>query len=93
MIEKNSLVALSLKDKVSLEYEFTEKWLEETVEPFMIAAAKEGKTEYDFVVHVSEASPGVIRKVLIDKGYGVLMWAHPIDAKPPVTRFTIKVLW
>ena len=93
MITKNSLVLLMAQNENSLEYEFTEKWLETTIEPQLIEFAKQGETDYEFIVHVSEANPSMIRKILSDKGFGVLMWADPIDAKPPITRFKIKVLW
>ena len=93
MIDKNSLQAMALKTDMSFEYELTERWLETNIEAQMVELAKEGKTDYEFIVHVSEINPSMIRKVLSEKGYGILWWPEPFDAKPPFTRMKIKVLW
>lgn len=93
MIDKKSLQAKFFNLESSLEYEITEQWLEDNVELQMKQLAKKGETEYEFVVHVSEINPSMARKVLSDKGYGVLWWPEPIDAKPPITRVRLKVLW
>lgn len=93
MINRNSLCIFASQNEASIEYEFTEKWLESTIESRLIDCAKQGKNELAFNIHVSEANPSMIRKVLNDKGYGVLTWPYPSDAKPPFTSFTIKILW
>ena len=76
-----------------MEYEFTEKWLETVVEPQLIELAKQGETSHELIVHISEANPSVIRKILNDKGFSVLMWSEPLNAKPPITRFKFKIMW
>lgn len=93
MIDKKALQAKFLGTENSLEYEITEQWLEDNVELAMKQLAKNGETEYTFIVHVCQVNPSMVRKVLSDKGYGVLWWPEPMDAKPPLTKMKFKVLW
>ena len=93
MIDKQTLCARCLGTEGSLEYEITEHWLEDNIELQLKQRAKAGETEYEFIVHTSQTNPSMVRKVLSDKGYGVLWWPEPMDAKPPYTKMRIKILW
>ena len=93
MMDKNSFLAKFCKTEFSLEYEITEKWLDNHVEPKMAIAAKNDETNYEFIVNVEEINPSMIRKILSEKGYGVLWW--PVGQQPGelVKQMKIKVLW
>ena len=93
MIDKKALRAKFLGTEGSLEYEITEQWLEDHVEFQMKQLAKSGKTEYDFVIHTNQVNPSMIRKVLSDRGYGILCWPEPKTSAPPYEKMRIKVLW
>jgi hypothetical protein len=93
MMDKNSFLAKFRKTEFSLEYEITEEWLDKNIEPKMAIAAKNDETSYEFIVNVEEINPSMIRKVLSEKGYGVLWW--PVGQQPGelVKQMKIKVLW
>lgn len=93
MMDKNSFLAKFRKTEFSLEYEITEEWLDKNVEPKMTIVAKNDETSYEFIVNVEEINPSMIRKILSEKGYGVLWW--PVGQQPGelVKQMKIKVLW
>ena len=93
MMDKTSFRAKFCGTEYSLEHEVTEEWLDKNIEPKMVAAAKDDKTSYEFIVNVEEINPSMIRKILSEKGYGVLWW--PVGQQPGelVKQMKIKVLW
>lgn len=93
MMNKNSFQAKFCKTELSLEYEITELWLDKKVEPKMIEAARNNENSYEFVVDVDEINPSMIRKVLSEKGYGVLWWPMGRQSGEFVKKMRIKVLW
>ena len=93
MIDKSSFRALYCAEQRSLEYEITDKWLDENVFPSMQEAAKNSEFSYEFIVNVDEIDPSSLRKVLETKGYGVLWWPVAYQTGFPMKRMKIRVLW
>ena len=90
MMDKKSFQAAYGSTDTSMEYELTEHWLNINVQPDMVKNYE--NHELDFIVDTEVINPSVIRKILTDKGYGVLWWVHRQEGAL-VKEMKIKVLW